>query len=157
MQHLIVPALNLAILLSVLFYYLRGPVVAFVTQRHVFLRDEVKNVRDRLRQAQEQYDEFSAKLKSIDVELTAIRGQTKQDAQAAKMRVVSEAQRLSAALVADSQRSAEGLFGDLRGQLAAEFGVRVVDRAEVLLRQRLTQEDHQRLGKDFSHQLERAQ
>lgn len=157
MQTLIWPAANLAILIAIFFKYLRQPVRQAVSQRHAELRDELKKVRELLQRAQERHDEFSAKLKSIEVETTALHEQAKQDAQSAKLRVLSEAQRTSASVVSDARLAADHLMKDLRSQLFSEIGMRVVGRAESLIRDRLTGDDRARIRREFSTQVERAQ
>lgn len=157
MQTLIWPALNLGILIAIFFKFLRQPIRQAVAQRHSDLRDELKKVRELLQRAQERHDEFSAKLKSIDVETTSLREQAKQDAQAAKLRILSEAQRTSASVVTDARAGADHLVSELKTQLFSEVGVRVVNRAEALIRERLTGDDRARIRQEFSSQLERAQ
>ena len=66
METLIAPAFNLAILLAVLFYYLKTPLKHFLQDRHNLIAKELEDVRSILRSAQEKYDEFSAKIKAVD-------------------------------------------------------------------------------------------
>jgi F0F1-type ATP synthase membrane subunit b/b' len=154
---LIPSVINLAILLGVLYHYTRKPLAAFVLTRHDSLRDELKRVRDQLKAAQEKFDEFSAKLKAIDAEIAALRAQSRQDAQAMKQRVVAEAQRASAMIVTDARAAAEGLYSELRGQLYLDMLASVVDRAERLMRDRLTSDDRTRIRQEFSKQVEAVQ
>lgn len=154
METLIAPSINLGILIVVLAYYLRAPLRAFIAGRHSAVRDEVAKVREMLQQAQDKHNEFSSKLKAIDVEITSLREQAKQDAQATKLRVLSEAQRLSSTIVSDARATAEGAFADLKRQLHVEIGTRAIDRAEALLRDRLTGDDRARIRNEFSSQVE---
>jgi F0F1-type ATP synthase membrane subunit b/b' len=111
-------------------------------------------VRNSLRQAQENFDEFSAKLKAVDVEIGALREQAKQDALLIKQKIQGDARRVAATVVADARDSAGALFSDLKGQLSSELGARVLDRAETLLRERLTGDDRARIRQEFSKQVE---
>lgn len=144
---------NLVVLVGILAYYLRGPLKAFVRSRHDYLRDEVARVEAQLKLARERHDEFSAKLKAIDAEVQAIHDQIRQDAEAMKVRVTTEARRLAQTIVADSRSSAESLYSDLRKQLRIELAERVVVRAESILRDRLTGDDRARIRNEFSQQL----
>jgi len=157
MSELFAPTVNLLILVGLLVYYTRHPIRKTVTDRHEGLRDELARVRDLLRQAQEQYNEFSSKLSAIEAETTALRQQAVQDAEAAKQRIVTDAQRLSQGIASDSRRAAESLYAELKAQLASEVGSRVIDRAEALLRERLTGDDRARIRKEFSSQVETVQ
>lgn len=151
---LIAPAFNLGLLATLLFVKVKQPTRDFIRQRHATLKDELMSVRQMLSSAQERYDEFSAKLKTIDSEITVLREQTKQDAKLAQQRIASEAQRLSATIVTDARAAAGGLYTDLKSQLLTELGGRVLERAETLLRDRLTGDDRVRIRQEFSAHLE---
>ena len=154
METLIAPTINLAILLSILVYYTRAPLRGFVQQRHESLRDELARVREQLKQARVKFDEFSAKLKAIDVEIGAIQQQTRVDAEAMKSRIIAEGQKLSAHVVEDARNGAQNLYSELRAQLYGEFTGRVLDRAEALLKERLTGDDRARIQREFSTLVE---
>jgi len=154
MHTLALPFLNFSILVAALVYFLRTPVKQFVAQRHVFLRDELSTVRERLRQSQERYEEFSSKLKAIDAELVDIRKESAATAQATRSKIVTEARRLAGNIVSDARFASEALYGELKGQLYSELGARVLDRAEVILRERLTGDDRDRIRQEFSKQVE---
>lgn len=156
MQTLIAPLINLVILVAVLVYYCRHPLREFVRQRHHTLRDQILNVRKELGSAQEKYEEFSAKLKTIDSEIAVLREQARQDAQGAKQRAASEAQRFSANVVSDARATSAQLYDDLKEQLYQELSVRALMRAEAILNGRLTGDDKVRLRQEFSMELESA-
>jgi F0F1-type ATP synthase membrane subunit b/b' len=157
MNELILPFINLLILIGVLAYYLRAPLRAFVLERHTTLRDELRRVRDLLANAKARYDEFTAKLKAMEAEIQSLRDQARQDAATAKSKILAEAQALSATIVSDARRSAQGLYGQLKSELFVQAGQRVLDRAEELLRERLTGDDRARIRHEFSAQVERVQ
>lgn len=157
MHSLIAPTINLLALVGVLAYYLRQPLKEFVSQRHSFLRDEIQSVREQLRKAQGSYDEFTAKLKAIEVEAGALLDQARQDAAATRARIVDNAQKLSANIAIEAKSSAQNAFGDLRAQLRSELATQVVGRAEELLRERLTGDDKARIRREFSVQVESIQ
>jgi F0F1-type ATP synthase membrane subunit b/b' len=157
MHELIFPTVNLAILIVLLAIYTKAPIRQFVSDRHRTLRDELQSVRELLVRAQSQYDEFTSKLKAMDAEIESLRSQAKQDASAMRSRVTAETQRLSATIVSDARASAQGLYAQLKAELFAEVGGKIVDRAEGLMRDRLTGDDRARIRQEFSSQLERAQ
>ena len=157
MSGLLAPTVNLSILIGIMVYYLRAPIRAFVSDRHNTLRDELHRVRDLLAQAQTKYNEFTGKLKSMDAEIISLREQAKQDAAASKTRIIADAKKLSTTIVTDARASAQGLYGQLKSELFAEIGAQVLDRAEVLMRERLTGDDRVRIRQEFSKQVESVQ
>lgn len=157
MEGLFASCFNLFILLAFLVYKLRAPLRDFVSQRHVLLRTEIQTVSQQLKAAQEKFDEFSAKLKSVNSEVASIQDQTKQDAALMKQRILADARRAATTVVADSKAVAQGLYSQMAVQLYSELSFRVLERGETLLRERLTGDDRARIRQEFSRQVESIQ
>lgn len=151
------PTINFSILVGTLFWVTRQQRKSFVQNRHTHLRDEVERVSKQLKEAQVRYNEFSAKMKAIEAEVEAIRDQAQQDAEAMKSKILNEAKKLAATIVADSKSSVDGMFQDLRGNLRHELATLVIDRAEALLREKLTADDRAKIRHAFSQQLGASQ
>jgi F0F1-type ATP synthase membrane subunit b/b' len=157
MQTLIAPFINLLILVGVLVFYLREPLKVFAETRHHTIREDLESVRNQLRAAQEKHAEFSAKLRAVDAEVNGIKSQMVQDAQAMKSRIVAEAQKLSGNVIEDARHASAVLYTEFKSSLYSELGSRVLDRAEAILKERLTGDDRARIRKEFSSQVETAQ
>ncbi len=157
MSSVAISFLNLFILVGVLVYKLRKPTQDYVLTRHHSLRDELKSVRVQLQAAQEKYDEFSSKLKALSSEVAVLNEQSQQDAVAMTHRIIADGRRLAGGMVSDARSSAETLYSDLKRDLYNELSAKVLDRAEVLLKERLTQDDQARIQKEFSNQVESIQ
>jgi F0F1-type ATP synthase membrane subunit b/b' len=157
MQTLIAPVVNLVILIGVMAYYLKQPLKAFAKDRHVSIRTELDTVRDQLRNAQAKHAEFSSKLRAMDAEIAGLKTQALQDAQILKTKVQAEAQRLSGNIIEDAKHAAVVLYAEFKVQLYSELGGHVLDRAEKILRERLTGDDRARIRKEFSNQVETMQ
>jgi F-type H+-transporting ATPase subunit b len=157
MESLIAPIFNFLILVAFLVYKLRDPLREFVKNRHDTIRDELHAVSRELQQAQEKYDEFSSKLKAIDSELVSMREHTQQDITAIKHRIISESRRLSLNIASEAKIAAEGLHLELKGQLYTEMCGKVLDRAESMLKEKLTGDDRVKIRGEFSKQLEAIQ
>ena len=156
MESLFAPTFNLALLIGLLVFKLRAPLRSFVSQRHLTIRDELQRVKDQLRQAQEKYEEFTAHVKALDAESMALRDQTKKEITALQQRIMAEARRLSSTVINDAKNAVDHLFSDLRDQLYIEYGTKVLDRTEILLREKLTSEDRSRIRQEFLSQMEKA-
>src|SRR4051812_33080107 len=110
MSDLIAPFVNLLILVGILAYYLREPVKQTVRQRHEGLRDELTRVRELLRGAKDQYEEFTSKLSAIAAKTTALPQQAIKDAKTAKQKITADAQPFPPNIGPDARRSAEALY-----------------------------------------------
>jgi len=157
MHTLVAPSINLIILIGVLFYYLRAPLTEFVANRSQSVRAELDAVRGQLSSAKREYEEFSQKLAALSSEVVELRAQALSDMAKTKTQIVENAKKLSVNIIADSKTSANALYSDLKGQLYADLSGQVLERAEKILRERLTGDDRVRIQKEFSSQLERTQ
>ena len=155
-QNIVPPLVNFAALAAGLFYVLRKPTREFVEARHQTLRASVQESEAKLRDAQARYDEFSSKLKAIDVELTSLRNYTLDGAKASAGALVIEAQKLSASLRDDAARTARAFAADFQAEMSSEFARKALDRAEAVLRQRLTGDEQVRIRREVSKQLEQV-
>ncbi len=154
MQSLVLSSINFGILVVFLAVKLRKPVREFIQQRYVTIRDEVQSVSEQLKTAQEKFSEFSAKLKTVEGEIRALRAQSEQDANEAKQRILIEGQQLANQIVADAKKAGNGLVTELRNQLYLELSNKVLDLAEKKLEQRLRPEHSLKKREEFLRQLE---
>ena len=90
---LLYPAINFAILVAAMFYYLKAPTKTFVKARHDSLKEELDRVQAKLVDAQKQYQEYSQRLSAMDAEITSLVQSVRSDAESAKVRVLTEARR----------------------------------------------------------------
>ena len=157
MHELIAPTINVSILIALLVHFLHKPIKTFVSERHKSLKEELERVAAQLRDAHDKFNEFSAKLKAIDAEITALNSQMRQDAETMKTRIISDVRRVANMIVIDAKAASETLFTDLKNQLRAELSAQVLERAEVILTARLTGDDKARIRREFSMQVERSQ
>lgn len=153
MGSLFAPALNLGILLAILFYYLKGPFKNYVQSRHTLIRNDLGQVRELLRVAQERYEEFSAKLKAVDVEIASVRERSQQEAEQLRGRIVSHAKQAAGSILIEAKFRAESLVSESRDQLRAELGQNVVNQAERLIQNLLTGDDRARIRREFSQRV----
>ena len=145
--------INFSVFSGMGFYYLRGPVKNYVSGRHTFMRDEVAKVREQLRSSQEKYEEFSAKLKAVDVEVVTIRENSQKDAAALKARMTAMAKQVAGTVIVEARSRATSLATECREQLRAEVGLRIVTRAQELILNRMTGDDRARIRKEFSERV----
>lgn len=151
---LIASIINFLILIGILGVKLRAPFKSYIANRHQLVRDEIQLVAERLRQAQDKFDEYSAKLKAIDAEIATLREQSKNEVNQIKNRVNLEARQLSSRMIADAKNAADGLVSELKYELYQELNLKALSRAESLLKEHLNAEDRIKMRNDFTKQLE---
>jgi F-type H+-transporting ATPase subunit b len=153
METLIAPFINLLILLGLMAYYLRQPLKEFAQGRAVTIRQDLKTVGEQLEQANQKHAEFSSKLKAMDAEIVGLKNQAIQEGQGMKARIAAEAQKQAANIVTDARNAAVVLYSEFKSQMYMELGNRVLDRAEQIIRERLTDADRARISQEFTSQV----
>lgn len=157
MLKLILSYINFAILVGVLVKLVGPKFKVYVRERHDEIKKNLEINRLRMREAKAQYDDFSSKLKVVTQEADALRAQIQKEAQETSARQISNAKTATGAMIADAKQAAQSLLQDFKQELKAEAGARVVNRAEELLRQKLSADDRVRIRKEFSQSLEKMQ
>lgn len=153
METLIWPVFNFVVFVGLLGYFLRKPAGEFVNSRHVKLKTNLQEVRDLLGRAQTKMAEYQSKLKVVEVEKEAILKQSRSEATAQSNRILNKAQELRSMIVQEANASEALRMNELRAELRGEIGNRIVAESEQLLKERLTQEDHERIRRKFSQQV----
>ena len=153
MHTLIFPVLNLSVLLAALVYFLRAPVRNAVQTRHQTLKADLVDVRVKLQEARVRYDEFSAKLKAVQVEVSSIQLQGRQDAEALKNRIVTNAKNSSSSILSEAKSRAEGMVAETQQKLRTELSAKIIQKAERIIHDKLTGDDRVRIRKEFSERV----
>jgi F-type H+-transporting ATPase subunit b len=154
---LVYPIINFTILVALLFYFLKKPVTAFVSNRHTSLKQELEDAQKKLAEAQKQYQEYAQRLSTMDAEVSTMVQQIRSEAEAARVKIVTEAKRMADEIVIDSKRTSESLIEEFKERVRTDLADQVILRAEAHLKARTTGDVRERLMKDFSKQVESAQ
>jgi F-type H+-transporting ATPase subunit b len=145
--------LNFFILFSGITYLVRKPLKEFVFTRHTTLREELETTRAMLAAAQKKFQEFSNRLHAMDSEIETLVRESREEAQGSKVRILTEAKKMSDTILIDSKKASETMLLEFKKQIKTEFAGQVLARAETILKSKLTGDDRVRLVKDFSKQV----
>jgi len=156
MNTLIVPALNLSILLGVLYIYLRKPIQAFVRDRQYSIAEELKKSQGMLREAKIKYEELSVRLNQADQEIASMKAASQKDAVEMRERIILQAHKLSENIKLESNNSAQLLLHELKSDLYKDLSEAVLSRAGKMISDNLSPEDHSRIRQHFARQVEAA-
>jgi len=144
---------NFLIFAAALYYLLRKPVSEFFRRRAEAIARELEEARRAREAAARELEQARARVARLDEEVAAIRARAEQEAEAEYERLWREAQVEAEKIRALAEREIE------MARRAAELEVktflveRAMARARALLRQQLTEEDHQRLVAQFIEEL----
>lgn len=145
--------LNFAILVGILVYFLRSPLLSYLASRGQQIRSDLVTAADLRRQAETQLAEIDRKMKALPGELEALRQQGAAD-------VAAEEERIRAAAEADRSRLLEHMRRDVEMQvriarrtLMQEAAVLATQVARQRIEATITPDDQMRLIDRYTQQL----
>lgn len=157
MHSLLWPAINFFVFIALLAWAVKKPFKAMLLDRHEQLKNDIDHTRVQLAEAQKKFQEYSRRIQTLDQEVAQIVQSAREEAESSKVRILTEAKRTADSIVIDAKRSAEGLVAEYKDKVRSDLANQVIVRAEQMVKQKLSQDDRDRLKRDFSRQVETAQ
>lgn len=149
MSSLIAPAINFLILLTLLAYFLRKPVIQYSRDRHVRLREELLTAKQQLDAARTRLEDASTRMRALATEVSSLRNQFADEASRMAQKIQANAQSASASILYDAKRASESLVLEFKLELRQELAKRITQRAGALVTQKLTTAGREKVRKDF--------
>jgi len=145
---------NLLLLLAVLIYFARKPVLGYLAGRRDAIANNLDAAAQLLAEAERRLAEWNQKAASLDQEVAAIRAATKRAAEAERDRILADA-RVTADRIRQSARAvAERELQQAREVLRGEAADLAVELAAKILREQVNESDRARLVDEFIERIE---
>lgn len=145
--------INFAVLLWILEKILFAPLRARTRAKHDTVKAELDKATAAREEAESVMAETKGRLDRLDDEIAALMADAKAKAEADRKRLLEAAEREAEQIKAAALASAEREAAARRRQLEAEIVDRAVERAEALLRQRITPADQRSMVDRYVEQL----
>lgn len=146
---------NLVLLLAVLFYFGRRPLMGWLAARRDRILGEIEAAARLQREAEESHARWQRQLAELDAELDRIHAGSRERAQRERERILQDA-RAGAERIRNEARSAvEQELRRAREQLREEASALSIELAAELLRGQVTEADRDRLLDEFIARVER--
>ena len=153
---LLYPALNLAILLAVLFYFSRKPIRSFFGARRGRIREELDRAAAMRAEAEARYTQWQRRLMDLETELESIREAARERTESERERILSEADAAAERVRADARAAVEQELRRAREQLRQEASDLAIELAGQRLQEQITAADHDRLLDEFVAHIEHS-
>lgn len=141
--------INFTLLVWVLRRLGKKPLSDFLTNRRAEMEREISAAAEARAKAEAKYQEYSARMAQLDTELAKLRADLERGAQEDKARILAEAEETARRL----RRETESLIDQHAKSLSANIRREIVNaamaRAEVLLRESVTEADQERLARGY--------
>ena len=147
-------AINFAILVGLLFYFLRKPVKEFFASRSTLIRSNIDEAKSRKTEASQKYAQYEERLKSIEQEMQGLIQGLKQDGELERKRLLETAEHQAQALKSNSERMLQQELRKAKEDLKREAVGLAGQLAEELIRQNLSPEDQGRIVGQYLQKME---
>ena len=145
---------NFALLIAVIFFVARKPVMAYLAERRTQIKNDLDKAAELLSVAEARQAEISARLRDLEAQLEEIAELSKQRAEEESERILAKARAAAERIQSDAlEATAQELLRAQR-ELRAEAAGLAVELAGEILKEQVGDADRQRLLDEFITRVE---
>lgn len=145
--------INFAILAWILEKIMFSKLRARTRDKHDAVKKEIDEATSAKQEAQDVLAEYKGKIDALDAEIESLMSDAKERAEADRKRIIADAEREAEQIKASAKASAEREAAARRRQLEAEIVDRAIDKAEALLRSKMSPTDQRGMVDRYVDQL----
>ncbi len=154
MQELIWQAVNLLILLSVIFYVARKPITAYFADRREEIQNDIKTADKLLSDSRREFADWQGKLAELQAEVDTIREDTRRRAQEEREQIIASAHDAAERIKSDAVAAIDQELRRAHAELREEAATLAVDLAKNMLDEQIDDRDRDRLMDEFITSVE---
>ena len=154
LSDLIFPAINLSLLLGVLFYFAHKPVQAFFQDRRDHIRGELEAAAELRKEAELRHSRWQRQLIDLEAETSRIRAAASERAESESERILDDARAAAQRIRDDARAAIEQEVRRARHELREEAADLSLKLASDILRSQVTDSDNDRLVDEFIRKIE---
>jgi F-type H+-transporting ATPase subunit b len=136
---------NMLLFIGVLVYFVGGPVKKAFADRTLALRAAADEARERREKADRMAGDIQARLASIEAEVRAIHERAEAEGERQKRELIAAAEAESQKILATARNEVENRLKHARSELTEYAGQLAAQRAEAILRDKITEQDQRNL------------
>ena len=147
---------NFALLAGLLYYFLRGPIAAYLSSRSTQIRQDLVTASEMRAAATAQLAEIDQKMAALPAELETLRRQGAEDVRAEQARITQAAATERERLLEQTRREIDMRLRIARRELTEHAARLAVGVAETRIKRAITPDDQLRLVDRYTSQLKEA-
>ncbi len=156
LRDLLFSAFNFALLIGVLVYFARKPIVAFFADRRRRIQEELATAAALRTEAEAHYAKWQRRLMDLESELAGIRETARERAAAEREQILADSAARAERIRRDALATVDQELQRARAQLRREAADIALELASGILRQQVGGADQDRLIDEFVATIERA-
>ena len=149
-------AVNLVLLLGVLFAVARKPITAYFAERREQIKEDIQKADKLLAESKKQFSEWQGKLVELEAEVQTIRDETRQRAHDERDQIVAAAHDSAERIRSDAVAAVDQELRRAQVQLREEAANLAIDLAASMITEQVDDRDRDRLLDEFITRVEPA-
>ncbi len=149
--------INMVAFIALLGYLIGRPAKGALTDRGAAIRNTAEEARTRREKADRVAADIQARLTQLEDELRAIRERAEQEGERQKRELIAAAEAEAARILQNARSEVDSRLKHARHELTEYAGQLATERAEQILRERITPDDQAKLFKESLKQVEEVQ
>lgn len=149
----VLKTLNMLLFIGVLVYFVGGPVKKAFRDRGDQIRKASDEARDRREKADRMAADIQARLEQIAEDVRSIHERAEAEGERQKRELVAAAEAEAAKILAAARTEVDNRLKNARAELTEFAGRLAANRAEEILRERITESDQQKLFQESLEQV----
>ena len=147
---------NMLLFIGVLVYLAGGPVKRAFAERSAAIRRAADEARERRERADRMAGDIQARLSAIEAEVRAIHERAQAEGERQKRELIAAAEVESQKILANARNEVENRLKHARTELTEFAGQLASERAEQILREKITEQDQQKLFRESLREVGNA-
>jgi F-type H+-transporting ATPase subunit b len=144
---------NMVLFLGILIYFVKGPVSKAFAERSEAIRRANEEARERRTRADQMATEIQARLSAIEAEVRSIHERAEVEGERQKRELMAAAEVESQKIITVARTEVDNRLKHAKGELTAYAGQLASDRAEQILREKITEADQRKLFQESLHEV----
>lgn len=148
--------INIILFIGVIVWAVKGPVMTAFAARTEEIKRQAVEARERREKADSLAADIQSRLTQIEAEVVAIRQRAEAEGERQRKELVAAAEAEAAKILQAARNEVENRLKFARKELTEYAGELAADRAEAILREKITPEDQRKLFRDSLNQVGEA-
>lgn len=144
---------NMLLFIGVLIYFVGGPVKKALANRSAQIRRDADEARERRAKADQMASDIQARLTQIEQEVRAIHERAQAEGERQKRELITAAEAEAKKILAAATSEVDNRLKHARKELTEYAGQLATERAEAILKEKITEQDQRKLFDDSLREL----
>jgi F-type H+-transporting ATPase subunit b len=144
---------NFAVLIAIIVKFAGKPLKNYLQNRHRAIKEKLEEANSMVQEAEKLKAEYEGRLAKLDDELAVFKKTMMDDAQREKQKILAEANEFAARIREQARITYEQELREATGKIKEEIARLTMERAEKLVKEKLTKDDHNVMVDDFIEKI----